>query len=196
MDFVKKLSTKSIMGKITPPTETFEAYQIFGTVNKVRTDEGTYGTFNELQGSFAAVNVTTGEEFRAGKCFLPEVAENIILPAVQEEKGPVEFAFVISLKPNDAAAVGYEFTCAPMFQTQAADPMHQLKQRAQASYAQLLSESHTLPPPTTNNVPADDDPDDNAKTDDDPDDNDQIDTSVSSATQPKPTTRKTTRKTA
>lgn len=82
----------------------------------------------EFKGQCGAVNVLTGEEFRARKLFLPAVAEGFVFDALQSAKAAdasaeVVVRIVVTAEPHSSAKGGYKFKygCRPFDQPKADD---------------------------------------------------------------------------
>jgi hypothetical protein len=142
MQIVKKLSSKTIIGnvltaftideKTKQPVigELVALFSVVGIANTIKTGTSTYGDWQSFKGTFEATNLLTGEVFRAGELFLPEVAENMLTGPVTQH-GEVKFGFEIGARSvkdrtNDQI-VKYEFTCKPLLDTAENDPIAALK---------------------------------------------------------------------
>lgn len=142
MQIVKKLSAKTIIGnvlgaftvdeKTKQPVigELVALFQVVGIAVTIKTGTSTYGDWQSFKGTFEATNLLTGEVFRAGELFLPEVAENMLVGPVTQH-GEVQFGFEIGARSvkdrtNDQI-VKYEFTCKPLLDTAENDPLEALK---------------------------------------------------------------------
>ena len=130
--FVGKLSTKNILHNKRPnvPEKDGEVnylYDVVGVAGSVKAGQGDYGPWNKFIGSFQSTNHETGEVLRSGACFLPAVAENLVLGALSNvETTSVQFAFKIGVVKDDKAARGYIFVAEPILPPAENDPLEQL----------------------------------------------------------------------
>lgn len=127
---VSKISSKTLCGKIAAPkTGKVSLYRVFGIAEKTSRGETTFGAFTCFHGSFkaAVIDKETGEvkTYRSGKCFLPDIAGNLLSAAVDANEGGVEFAFDIGVKPAENP-MGYEYTVVPVIETRGDDPLEKL----------------------------------------------------------------------
>lgn len=129
---VTKISVKKILGKIKPPTEKTYLMQVFGIANGTKTGTSQYGEYTALTGQFRAIKLDTGEVYGGGQCYLPNIALNLVLPAMKGEgTNGVEFAFNIGVYPAENA-FGYEYCCDPLMVTSDTDPLEILQKRLAA----------------------------------------------------------------
>lgn len=110
---VTKLSVKGIgckpgvriEGKPTP------LCQIFGRAIEVKVGESKDGrVWSALLGRFGAINISTGEEFRSGKLFLPSGIHEMVESEVKSLK-PGEFVtFAMEIRSVEASnPIGYSY---------------------------------------------------------------------------------------
>lgn len=139
MQLVGKLSAKSVIGNIKKhiPRDSEKEiligeekvlFRVYGNIEGFKVGETNFGEFTEFQGNFEAVAIDTGEVFRSAKCFLPSIAEALLLPVVKnpDNVGGVRFAFDIGIK-GSAKEVGYEYTVRPIVEMTEADPLAALR---------------------------------------------------------------------
>ena len=131
LNLVNKVSIASVVGKIGKPEAPQALMRVLGLATTYETGETQYGEFIAFKGSFEATNLMTGEVFRAGKCFLPDVAANLMSAQLAASSGEtgfkgVQFAFEIGYKPSDTL-IGYEYTVTPLIEIDAADPLTALR---------------------------------------------------------------------
>lgn len=124
-----KITPKTINGgkKVKRPEETDPVkwmYRIVGVATGSRTGEGTYGQWVGLEGTFQALRYEDGAVFRAGQCFLPQVALNLVLPVLKVNNA-VEFAFNVGIQFADSQ-IGYEYTVEPLIEAEENDPINNL----------------------------------------------------------------------
>ena len=132
MELIKKLSTKTIVGKITrgdvPAKGIKPMFRVMGTAMGTKSGQSNYGDFLAFRGNFKAIRIEDKEVFASAVCFLPQMATDILLPAVEHNIASggtgVMFAFDIGIKAADNA-VGYEYTVIPL--TDTADSLDSLE---------------------------------------------------------------------
>ena len=128
---LSKISVKKVIGKRPQPDETGTKWlmQVAGIATGFKTGESDYGEWSALTGSFQATNLENEKVYRSGKCFLPVVALNMILPALEAEHAiGVEFAFNIGVVSAETAT-GYEYVCESVFEISENDPLQMLTSR-------------------------------------------------------------------
>ena len=126
---IKKLSTPKIMGRkprLNEGEDKRDLYQVVGIASGKKTGETDYGPWCSLTGNFAAVNLTTGEQFRSGVVFLPDVALDPILGQLDSGATAVEFGYTISIIDDADSATGYVYTATPMMEPDQNDPLEKL----------------------------------------------------------------------
>lgn len=126
---IKKLSTPKIMGKkprLNEGEKTRDLYQVVGIASGRKTGESDFGPWCSLTGNFAAVNLSTGEQFRSGVLFLPDVALDPVLGQMDAGATSVEFGFTISILEDDDSATGYVYTATPLMAPDQNDPLEAL----------------------------------------------------------------------
>lgn len=138
---VRKLSVKSLVGNmksIVKPmangTE-FSVVRVAGLAKGLKHGESNYGPWTSVIGDFVAeplVGEGVGKRVRAGTLFLPDVALNLIVPAVDGlGKGEsVQFAFELTVIVNDDISGGYEYGAKTLIEAQENDPLELLVAKA------------------------------------------------------------------
>lgn len=132
---LKKLSIKGICGNfdVPAPGETVELAVIMGFARGAEVKATTFGDSIGFVGDFKGIDVSTGEEFRSGKCYLPDVAADLLDNALQANEGTVEFGFKIAIVGvkgrKDGEGNKYEYRCAPLMETAENDPLTMLENR-------------------------------------------------------------------
>lgn len=126
---LNKISIKGVCGAIKVGKGDAERalLQVMGIVSGTLLKTTQYGDSTGLKGQFKAVNVETGEIFRSGVCYLPNVATDLIAGALREGM-QLEFAFGISVKPADNP-IGYEYNVASLLPVAENDPLDALESR-------------------------------------------------------------------
>ena len=105
-----KISVKSVVGRLKPPTVTTKIMQVTGLANKWERGMSFSGEYIGLIGHFQAINCATGAKFIGEECVLPWEALQMILPVFKEALSGVEFMFDISIKPSESL-YGYDYLC-------------------------------------------------------------------------------------
>lgn len=142
-NIISKISVAKVHGKIDRanlPKGPIVRVLGIATGTKTGPDKNRPGeVWTGLTGDFVAINTESGEEFRAGVCFLPTVGQNLVLGTLGGNPDGVEFALDISVKKADNA-VGYEYVVAPVVKPKESDAMAALI--AKAAEAKPLGLEH------------------------------------------------------
>ena len=129
VSMIKKLSTPKIMGgrlRFKEGESQRDLYQVVGVASGKKSGTSDYGEWASLTGNFAAINLDTGEEFRSGVLFLPDVALDPILGQLSMGAHAIEFGFTISIVEDDESATGYVYTATPLIEPDENDPLEAL----------------------------------------------------------------------
>jgi hypothetical protein len=119
MELIKKLSTKTIIGKITrdmiPAKGMLPLYRVVGIAMGTKTGETNYGMFVGFRGNFKATRIEDGAVFHSPVCFLPQMASDLLLPVVENDQSGmgVQFGFDIGIRAAETAT-GYEYAVNPL----------------------------------------------------------------------------------
>lgn len=127
----KKLSTKTVFGRITPEFLTelgkdgsADIIRVVGQATGVKTGQSDLGPWVGFKGNFLAINLRTNEAFRSGRLFLPDVASELVEAAlVTADAIAVNLAFDISIRRDESTSVGYIYEAAPLIPVQESDPL-------------------------------------------------------------------------
>lgn len=126
-NLVSKISVAKCHGKIDKANlPKGPVLRVMGVARGTQEGSSTFGPYVALLGDFAAVNMETGEEFRAGKAFMPNTAVSLIAGALAGSPDGVEFAFDFGVKKADNA-IGYEYTVKSVIAAKESDQMANLK---------------------------------------------------------------------
>lgn len=147
MQLIKKLSSKSIMGKVMKiamvtfylendiekpnpdaPTQ-IPMYKLYGICNGIKTGESDNGEWVSFEGDFKAVRDDNQEEFRAPRAFISDPAASMMRTAL-EENDSIELAFEVAIIPA-TNAYGYEYRTNPIFEVAESQPLLDLEKRIQ-----------------------------------------------------------------
>ncbi len=130
MQFIKKLSAKSIVGNVKKVSfdnfyednniekpkkdrpEQIDLFTILGIVKGLKTGTTDNGEWISFEGEFKATRLLDGEIFRGPRAFISEPAQSMLESALEENE-TVEMAFVISIIPGENA-YGYEYRTSPL----------------------------------------------------------------------------------
>lgn len=139
-----KITTKNVIGDMKDIAAHMRVagehskllYNVLGIARAAEAKETDYGIGTKFKGNFMAVNLLTGEEFRAGSCYLVGAANELLAGAIGDS--PVEFGFVIGVELDDASATGYVYTAESLIKPTENDPLTLLsKSISAAAPAQL-----------------------------------------------------------
>lgn len=144
VSMIKKLSTPKIMGgrlRFKEGESQRDLYQVVGVASGKKSGTSDYGEWVSLTGNFAAINLATGEEFRSGVLFLPDVALDPILGQLSMGATAIEFGFTISIIEDDESATGYVYTATPLIEPDENDPLEALTTKFTPRDKQLTDQS-------------------------------------------------------
>lgn len=130
-NLVRKISAKSICGKIEVPEKATALFTVIGIANGLKVGMSNYGEWTALTGQFEATNIETGEVSTAPQVFLPEpwsgmIAAKVRTPDSETKTNGVRFALEIGVEPSDVPR-GYEFTGKELVKLDVADPLEALR---------------------------------------------------------------------
>lgn len=131
---IKKLSAKTVMGAVKSLAkelkagEVLDCFEVIGKTIDTKTGETDNGDWVSFTGRFEAVNLITGIVYRAGNLFLPSVAEELVLQALEESEGGVELAFRVSIREDESSATGYVYEVAPLMAPHEDDELARLRE--------------------------------------------------------------------
>ena len=132
---LKKISVKNIVGSMPSPKvgEEIALCVIMGYAKTFENKTTTYGDSTAFHGDFKGINVETGEDFRSGTCYLPDVASDLLKNALDTNPGIIEFGFNISVVGVKGRTEGengkYEYRCTPLMKASENDPMLALENK-------------------------------------------------------------------
>lgn len=135
---VKKISMKTICGKVSvknlPDEGDKPLMRVIGQAKGIKTGTSDYGDWAALTGIFEATNIETGEVYRSGVCFMPEIAQDMVIPALMQDSATaVDFAFEIGAEASEDSSVGYVYTIKPLIEAAESDPLRALSEQVQKS---------------------------------------------------------------
>ena len=152
-NLLKKITVSGMVGKIVaPPVGEYKSLAIMlGHAKGHSPKATTYGESTQFTGDFKGVNTETGEEFRSGVCYLPDVAANLLKGAIDGSEGIVEFAFdigVVGVKSRqDDDGAKYEFRCKPLMAASENDPMTVLTEKLKSGALAAPKQKALAAPP-------------------------------------------------
>lgn len=122
---ISKISAKTVAGKqrrLNDDQTQRWLFEVAGVANSKREGESDYGPWVSLMGTFMAKNLETGEIFRSGQCFLPNVALNSVLGVLDGGATGVQMAFRVGIiqSPKDDAKT--EYIVEPLLEVAEDDP--------------------------------------------------------------------------
>lgn len=124
---VKKITVKTVCGRLEKPTENKIVMRLFGQANGKQAGQSNLGEYVAVLGTFEAINTTTGEAMRSGRAILPPLVTDLIIGQLTD-KGTVQFALDIGIKPS-TSPVGYDYFCKPLIDSGDSDPLSALKKQ-------------------------------------------------------------------
>lgn len=137
MQIVKKISAATVFGGKSEILETVfrdksknhPLYRVVGKCNGSRTGAGKEGMNDwvAMLGSFQATNAITGEVFRAGACFLPQFAADLVLGQLGGDVDSVKFAFDIGAQHDERSATSYIYTAVPLMEPSEDDELNAME---------------------------------------------------------------------
>jgi hypothetical protein len=142
---VRKLSMKLLAGDVIDAPREGEGDEngvvwlanIAGMAVDTKVGESQYGPYKALVGQFVAEAPSRdkpGEmiRFRTGTLYLPDVALDLVAPAVEQSaKGEnVQFAFRIGIQRDTTSATNYVYVAESLIEPEASDPMEVLAKTA------------------------------------------------------------------
>lgn len=162
VQILRKLSMKALVGNVKSALVTVNeknekilaadgtvipVAKVIGIGNGTKSGESNYGPWTALLGQFIAeplAGENKGKSFRTGQLFLPDVALNLVIGAVENlAKGDsVQFAFQINIIANSETGQGYEYSAELLMEPTANDPLELLAKNAG------LAATPALPAPT------------------------------------------------
>ena len=124
---IKKVSTKLLVGKVEAPDDKkiVPLWDVIGVVNGLSKGSTEKGDWIALLGMFQANKYGEDVYIRASKCFLPDVAMNMILPQIDETDVTtnLSFGFRIGVLGDETSATGYVYICENILPVSETDPL-------------------------------------------------------------------------
>jgi hypothetical protein len=138
MKVVRKIQAKGLVGNVKDAEEG-TLYTVVGKATGLKGGESNYGPWECLKGDFIA-QTNDGEQYRGSQLFLPEIAHDMVAHQLKEGNEAVEFGFIIGKKNDETSAIGYVYTCEPLFQPEPeSDPILKLAKTASDKVKQIES---------------------------------------------------------
>ncbi len=135
MAMVRKITAKVVCGKpdkkeiINSEGEPLWLMAVYGRVTRAVEGETDYGKFLKFKGTFEAVNLATGEEFKSMNLILPPIAEELVEEALAGEGvTTVDFALNVGVRRDDDSIAGYQWVAESVRASDAGDPLSNLRQ--------------------------------------------------------------------
>lgn len=147
MKIIRKITIRDVFGKIDieellkAEGKALKLVKVLGFCRKAVPGSSSMGDFVKYQGSFAAVNVQTGEEFRSGAMILPGVVQDLLLGALAGDVEEVEFGFIIGIRYDADAIAKYVYEVESLIAPKESDPLEMLAK--QLNVAQLAAPAET-----------------------------------------------------
>lgn len=137
---IRKISAKTVCGNVKAIAkdlkegESKQIMEVIGLVKPgnsgIQTGETDNGPWVAFKGGFEAVDLETGESYKAPKMFLPEVATELLMPAVEAAESDVVVHFSIGIRQDENSAPGYTYIVEPKQETSESDPLEMLKKQS------------------------------------------------------------------
>lgn len=130
--FIPKVTLKSCGAQPAPHSikDRTALMRVYGSAQKGTVGTSNYGDFIKFAGAFEAINLRTGEIFRATQLILPSAAEAVLQAELANAKNEaVEFAFEIVAFPSEKGNTGYSFAISPLHEPTRADPLTAMRQK-------------------------------------------------------------------
>lgn len=149
---ISKITLKAIGAQPKPHTikTRTRVAEVYGSARKYSIGSSTFGSFVKFHGDFEAVNALTGEDFRSPALLLPELAQELIVNALnhagatagkiksednkavegEAASSAVDFAFAIICNPvqdGKPSTTGYTYQIEPIVEPTGADPLAALR---------------------------------------------------------------------
>ncbi len=137
MKLISKISMRDVVGGKSVILETImkdktishPVARVIGIASGLKTGEGDNGPWTGLTGQFKATNLLTGEVYQSGKCFMPDVAQDMIVGALMAgNTASVSFGFDVSVEYDEKSATSYVYTAASLMDSGPTDPISMLEQ--------------------------------------------------------------------
>lgn len=138
---LKALVLEGLKEKQLKDGDFIDVFSVVGIIKKVNEGEhDQYGTYHEFGGTFESIvhfGPNAGKSFRAAKCFLPEVATDLLVDEynrlAKENDGvspEIQVAVKVIAQVDESSNTNYTFQVTPLMQAQEADPLEMLKKQA------------------------------------------------------------------
>lgn len=95
--------------------------RVYGHLSGATAEQSDLGPYVSFTGNFKAVNLLTGQSFRAGRMLLPGVAESALSGSFESSKADgkvLVFGLDLTVKFQEGAATSYVFGAVPVIQNQ------------------------------------------------------------------------------
>jgi hypothetical protein len=134
MKLIKKISIKTVVGNVKAIVKEMDEgesriiMRVIGKATGSKVGESTYGAWEALKGDFKATNMETGEQFRSGVAFLPDVALDLVIGALNGgDVSSVDFGFDIGVTEDSDSNTGYVYNATPLLEVKESDPIAMLE---------------------------------------------------------------------
>lgn len=166
MKLVKKITVKTVLERkptaaLLGESDHYDVMTVYGTATEVTPGrhefgDGNFSDYFKYRGQFAAIRVHDGQEFRSGIMILPDVAADVLQPAVagkEEGADSVGFAFLIQIKKDESSATGYVFGASPLTEPEEHDPLNAIRARLAGAPGIPKLENKSEPEPAAEKAP-------------------------------------------
>lgn len=142
----KKISVAKCFGKVTAARvakagNTLFLGRVFGSASGTKTGVTDFGEWIALTGQFRAIAKETGECFDSAVCFLPDVAQDLVIGQLNAGAKAVDFAFDISAVADESVPIGFTYRAAPVLQMEEDSPIARIEAKMKALAAPKTEEA-------------------------------------------------------
>lgn len=143
MKMIRKISIATVIGKPTQDQAAAKTklMRVVGYAKSSFKVQSPYGDAHGIMGEFVATNLITGEQTESTKMFLPDIAQEPLLQALDGESAEsIAFGFDIGVEPaTKDAKEKYIYYCEPLIERSVESPIKRLMdQVAEAKPLPLL----------------------------------------------------------
>lgn len=132
---LRKLTVAAVFGKITiaklaeAKDGLIELCDMWGVITRAKPGESAHGPYVRFIGQFRAMNLETGQCFKAPVILLPRFLEEEVAGGVADSTGNVEFAFRLYAKLDEDAATKYVYLSEPIIEAKESEQLKTLESK-------------------------------------------------------------------
>lgn len=138
---LRKITVKSVYGGVdvekvlAAPNKLLPVMQVYGIVTDSKEGASDYGDYIKFLGQFRAINMETGEMFRAATMLLPKFLEDELRGIMSSGAVNAEFAVQINATYDKSAATKYVYVADSLVEPQESSALSALEQRIASAKA-------------------------------------------------------------